>query len=131
MNLLKSFVAALVLVTSLVTLSPAASVLAAGGSNDQACAAIQAVNPSATCDSKQKSQSAITKILRTVLNLISLIAGVIAVIMLIIGGLKYITSQGEAAATAGAKNTIIYAVIGLVIVAFAQLIVKFVLAKAT
>ena len=47
--------------------------------------------------------------------------------MIIIAGLKYITSQGEPANIATAKNSIIYAAIGLVVVALAQVIVRFVL----
>jgi hypothetical protein len=53
------------------------------------------------------------------------------VIFIILGGLKYITSGGEAANITGAKNTILFAIVGLVIVAFAQVIVKFVLGKVS
>ena len=58
-----------------------------------------------------------------------LVVGVIAVIMIIIGGLRYITSGGDSNNTKGAKDTILYAIIGLVVVAMAQVIVKFVLNK--
>lgn len=63
------------------------------------------------------------------INLISIVVGVIAVIMIIVGGLKYILSSGDSNNINSAKNTILYAIIGLVIVAFAQVIVKFVLNK--
>jgi hypothetical protein len=72
----------------------------------------------------------ITGIVRTVINLLSIIVGVAAVIMIIVGGLKYVTSQGESSATASAKNTILYAIIGLVIAAIAQFLVHYVLSKA-
>jgi cytochrome bd-type quinol oxidase subunit 2 len=68
-------------------------------------------------------------LIKTIINIFSLIVGVISVVMIIIGGLKYITSNGDSGNVTGAKNTILYAVIGLVIVVFAQLIVKFVLNK--
>jgi hypothetical protein len=55
------------------------------------------------------------------------IVGVAAVIMIIIGGFRYITSSGDSASVNSAKNTILYAIIGLVIVALAQVIVRFVL----
>lgn len=71
----------------------------------------------------------IKSVLVTALNLLSFIAGVIAVIMLVIAGLKYITSQGSAEATKGAQNTIIYAIVGLAVVAVAQTIVRFVLGR--
>ena len=70
-------------------------------------------------------------IVKLIINLFSLIVGVVAVIMIIIGGLKYITSGGDSGNVTGAKNTILYAVIGLVIVALSQFIVRFVLQKVT
>lgn len=70
-------------------------------------------------------------IITTVINIFSLVVGVVSVIMIIIGGLKYITSGGDSGNVSGAKNTILYAIIGLVVVALAQVIVKFVLGKVT
>lgn len=61
------------------------------------------------------------------INLLSLIGGVIAVIMVIIGGIKYTTSGGDTSKTASAKATIIAALIGLIVVALAQVIVQFVI----
>lgn len=69
--------------------------------------------------------------IKLVINVLSFIVGIAAVIMIIIGGLKYVTSQGESNSTASAKNTILYAIIGLVVVALAQIIVRFVLSRAT
>jgi hypothetical protein len=51
--------------------------------------------------------------------------------MIVWGGLRYITSGGDSNKLSSAKNTIIYALIGLIIVALSQFIVRFVLAKAT
>jgi hypothetical protein len=67
----------------------------------------------------------------TVINIFSWIVGVISVIMIIWGGFKYITSGGDTNNVTTAKNTILYAIIGLVIVALAQVIVRFVLSTAT
>jgi uncharacterized membrane protein len=82
-----------------------------------------------SCD-HTSSGSSIDKILTLVLNFISAIAGLIAVFAVILGGFRYITSNGNSEKTNQAKDTILYAVIGLVIVAIAQIIVKFVLNKA-
>jgi len=71
----------------------------------------------------------LSDLIKLVINVFSLIVGVVAVIMIIIGGLKYITSGGDSGNISGAKNTILYAIIGLVVVALAQFIVRFVLAK--
>jgi TRAP-type C4-dicarboxylate transport system permease small subunit len=67
----------------------------------------------------------------TVVNIISSLAGVVAVIMIIVGGFRYITSSGDSAKTASARNTITYAAIGLAIVALAQVIVRYVLHLVT
>lgn len=78
-----------------------------------------------------ESEGTVNTIIATVINIFSLIVGVVSVIMIIIGGLKYITSGGDTGNVSGAKNTILYAIVGLVIVALAQIIVKFVLNKVT
>ena len=71
----------------------------------------------------------VDEIIKLVINIFSLIVGVVSVIMIIIGGLKYITSGGDSGNVTGAKNTIMYAIIGLVVVALAQIVVRFVLSK--
>ena len=73
-------------------------------------------------------------ILPKVANILAIVAGIIAVVMIMYGGLTYITSQGEVKRPDGrpgkvvvAKNTIIYASVGLVIVALARIIIEFIL----
>lgn len=83
------------------------------------------------CASQGSAEATVNRTIRLVINIISFIVGILAVIMIIIGGLKYITSGGDSNNVASAKNTILYAIIGLVIVALAQVIVRFVLEKAT
>ena len=83
-----------------------------------------------TTDNSAAANTKIDSIIKTVINIFSLVVGVVAVIMIIIGGLKYITSGGDSGNITGAKNTILYAIIGLVVVALAQFIVNFVLGKA-
>lgn len=56
-----------------------------------------------------------------------LIVGLISVIMLVYGGLRYILSGGDSKKVTDAKNTILYAIIGLIISLLAYAIVKFVL----
>ncbi len=67
--------------------------------------------------------------IRNVINVISIIAGAVAVIMIVWGGFRYITSGGNAETVKSARNTILYALIGLVIIAFAQVIVRFTLSS--
>ena len=66
---------------------------------------------------------AFTRITNTVLYAV----GLIAVIMLVLGGFKYIISGGDSKKVDAAKNTILYAIIGLIIAVFAYAIVNFVI----
>lgn len=89
------------------------------------------VDSSPDCSTTTEGTSQINHIITVIINLFSLVVGVVSVIMIIIGGFKYITSGGDSSNVQSAKNTIIYALIGLVIVALAQFIVQFVLNKVT
>ena len=62
----------------------------------------------------------------SVINIIIYMIGIVAVIIIIIGGLTYITSQGDPDKIRKGKNTVLYGIIGLVIVVLAFAIVKFV-----
>lgn len=62
-----------------------------------------------------------------ILSTFTFIIGAIAVLMIIIGGLRYVLSAGDATTLTSAKNTILYAAVGLVLAALANAIVNFVL----
>jgi TRAP-type C4-dicarboxylate transport system permease small subunit len=66
-------------------------------------------------------------VFKQVTNTILYIVGIIAVIMLIIGGIRYVISGGDAKKVTDAKNTVLYAIIGLVISFLAFAIVNFVI----
>ena len=84
-----------------------------------------------TCTSDGEDGSSINALATKVVNIFSIIVGAVAIIMIIYGGFRYITSGGDSGNVGNAKNTLIYAIVGLVIVALAQVIVHFVLAQAT
>lgn len=86
-------------------------------------------NPTGDCAGGGDATEKINDLIRSVINLLSVIVGVIAVIMIIVGGLRYITSGGNDTSVTSAKNTILYAIIGLIIVALAQILVRFTLSK--
>lgn len=73
----------------------------------------------------------VNRAIRKLINTLSLIVGIVAVVMIIIGGLRYVTSGGSDTNVTSAKNTILYAIIGLIIVALAQIMVRFVLRQLT
>lgn len=99
--------------------------------NEALCSGANLSTQPATNCSADASGSTVNTLIATVINILSLVVGVVAVIMIIVGGLKYITSGGDSSNITGAKNTILYAIIGLVFVALAQVIVRFVLGRAT
>lgn len=68
-----------------------------------------------------------THMARTVINIMLTILGIVAVIMIVIGGMRYVLSGGDASAVTSAKNTILYSVIGLVVAVLAFAIVNFVI----
>ncbi len=65
----------------------------------------------------------------TIVNVLLFIIGAVSVVMLIYGGIRYTTSGGNANNVTAAKNTIMYAIIGLVIAIFAFAIVNFVVGE--
>jgi len=90
------------------------------------------VNTTTTAsDCKENGSETLNSVLKRIINIFSIVVGAVSVIMIIIGGFRYIISGGDSAGVSGAKNTILYALVGLVIVLFAQLIVKFVVSNVT
>ena len=64
---------------------------------------------------------------KNVLTVVFAIIGIIAVIMIIIGGVNYMTSQGDSQEVQKAKNTILYGIIGMIIALLSFAIVNFVM----
>ena len=66
-------------------------------------------------------------IFRTVTNVLLFLIGAISVIMLIVGGIRYVVSGGDSTAVQNAKNTILYAIVGVVVAILAFAVVNFVI----
>jgi len=66
-------------------------------------------------------------IFTVIVNILLFVIGAIAVIMLIVGGIRYVVSGGDQAQVTAAKNTIMYAVVGIIIAILAYAIINFVL----
>lgn len=67
-----------------------------------------------------------TGVITSIVNLLLFVAGAVAVVMIIIGGIRYVTSNGDQAHVKAAKDTIMYSIIGLVVAILAYAIVGFV-----
>ncbi len=99
--------------------SPAAS------PSTQICQGVNGATGTADCGSAAGG-TALPALVRNVINILLFVVGLIAVIMIIIGAIRYVTSNGEQASITSAKNTILYAVVGLVVAMLAYAIVNFV-----
>lgn len=68
-----------------------------------------------------------TGVFRTITNVMLYLIGAISVIMLIVGGLRYVISGGDSSAVQGAKNTILYAIVGVIVAILSYAAVSFVI----
>ena len=82
-------------------------------------------NSNAGIDGSDGLENDITKII----NAIIAVLGILAVVVIILGGIQYMTSNGDAGKVKKAKDTILYGVIGLIIVILSAAIVNFVIFK--
>jgi hypothetical protein len=81
---------------------------------------------STVCKSKNdKAPSLVTDLINTLL----LVLGMVAVIMIVVGGIRYTTSGGDSSGIKTAKDTILYSVVGLILAILSYTIVKFVIGK--
>ncbi len=88
-------------------------------------AAVQIDRSKVNLPTTSLSPSSVTEVLKVVFGF----AGAVALLIITIGGLKYVLSQGNPQETAKAKDTILYALIGLVVCMFAWSIINFVIEK--
>lgn len=77
----------------------------------------------------QLSKGDLMSTLQVVINVVIGVIGFIAVVMMIMGGISFATSQGDSSKVAKARNTILYGVIGLIVALLAYAIVNFVLSN--
>lgn len=131
MNIIKRIVSSAICAVFMVPFLATGTTFAAEANIENSlCAGANLDVTDPNCDGGNAGQT-VNDIIATVINIFSIIVGVIAVIMIIIGGIKYITSGGDSNNISSAKTTIIYAIIGLVVVALAQVIVRFVLERVS
>lgn len=104
--------------------------IASADFKDDACQGVNALNGTGGSSCSTTAGSSVDGIVKTVIQVLSIVVGFIAVIMVIVGGLKMITASGDSSAIASARSTIMYALIGLIVVALAQILVHFVIFKA-
>ena len=117
-------VPALALGVSLV--APAADTLAQGLQDG-----LNASNPRDGGNNVPENLTGTGGVFTTVVNIALFIIGALSVIMLIYGGIRYTVSGGDSGSVTAAKNTILYAIIGIVVAIFAYALVNFVIVELT
>ena len=108
-----------------VLFAPEATTVFADAKSD-VCAGIGSAAGGGGC---AESGPTVNTVINAVINILRWVVGIISVIMVIVGGFKYVTSGGDSSNVQSAKNTVIYALVGVIIVAISQTLIKFVLAK--
>jgi hypothetical protein len=69
----------------------------------------------------------VTGVFSTVTSVLLFVIGAVSVIMIIIGGLRYVVSGGDSSNVSAAKNTILYAIVGLIVALLSYAVINFVL----
>ena len=80
-------------------------------------------------EAAKSGDNALLDTIGKIIDIMSYIAGILAVIMVIYGGILYVTSAGEPQKAANGRQTIIYSLIGAVVVVVSAQLVLFVLAR--
>lgn len=106
-----------------------ATALAATDPLSAACGASQDASTSAVCDKHTDPIVGSNGVLKKVSLIIATIAGIIAVIVIIIAGLQYVLSNGDAQKAANARSALIGAAVGLVIITASESILLFVVSR--
>lgn len=126
MNVIQKLILSLAIITGALSFVPVTNVSAQlfNGSTKEACKGAQLSDNNANCGGEGKKAN---DTLQRIINLLTVIVGIVAVVMIIVNGFRFITSGGDANAVAAARNGLIYAIVGLVVVALAQVIVRFII----
>lgn len=126
---MKRFLVALAIIFSTCSLVavPASAYNPLGSPNCSGTAANSAI-----CQDRNKTTNPVTGSNGAIVkgaHLVGLVAGIAAIIMLIIAAIKYVTSGGDPSGTSSAKNTMIYALVGIIVIVLAESIITFVVSR--
>ncbi len=129
-HVVRGSVAAVTLLPS-ASLATAANCPVSGNNPDTSQLTIQNGANCAQGNSNANSLFGTGGIFSVIADTLIFIVGAVAVIMLIIGGLRYVISQGSKEGVESAKNTILYSIIGIIVAILAYAIVSFVTGALT
>lgn len=115
--------------TSLLFIALFSSPVSAYKPFDEACSNATDAGNSSVCSSKDNTSNPVTGsngVILKVVNIVSIVTGIAAVFAIIFAGIQFVLSSGDSAKVGSAKDTILYAVIGLVVVLLARTIITLV-----
>lgn len=124
----KTIISIAIMVCAVFGLSSLSIVAVPGSVSAQVSDGIDAATTSEMKDRQIDGENGLVK---TVVNVLLWVVGILSIIMIIFSGLRYITSSGDAAKTKAAQNTLIYSVVGLIVAILAWAIVKVVMDRFT
>lgn len=128
----------LILKISFVALTMMAVIGLGQGVASAVCSAVN-TKDAITCGTKDangtapipaNSQASLNRTIQNIINVITVIVGVLAVVFVIFAGYRFITSGGDSNKVASAKSALLWAMVGVVVVALAQTIIRFLVQKA-
>lgn len=122
MNKIKVAILSIVMLAGVVAFVP--SFVAVASPADKIGDGVEAVG-----GDEKGNQTSLGKQIQNIVNILLYVLGAIAVVMIVLGGIRYATSNGDSSAITGAKNTILYAVVGLIVAILAYAIVDFVVSQ--
>jgi len=125
MKKLSLFIASLALMLGLAV--PLAA--SAQTASESVCGGVGLTASSGNCAGDSNTLT-VGKVVASAISILSFVIGAAAVIMIVVGAFKYITSGGDSNRIGSAKQTIMYALVGLVVAALAQTLVQFVFYKS-
>lgn len=115
-------------VLAAVVLTPAPAHALFEESIDQACKGASLSEDGDEC-TQDNGSNRVEEVVKIVINILSTVVGIAAVIMIIINGFRFVTANGDSNKISSARDGIIYALIGIIIVGIAQALVRFVSAQ--
>ncbi len=110
-------------------LTPVAVYAAPTAASEAICEGVNDGSGATSC-ADDSSGIAVSNVIKGAIRIFQAIIGIISVFIILMAGMNYITSGGDATKTKTARERILYAVIGLVIVGLAEIIVQFALNRA-
>jgi hypothetical protein len=129
MNKLRSLLLSAIFVLSAVAVPVLVPASAYADTRSELCKGTGGSWNGSTCTNTNATTTDLNVVIKNVVNVLLFVVGAASVIMIIVGGLRYVTSGGDSGSVNGAKNTILYAVVGIVVAFMAYGIVNFVVTK--